>query len=163
MCSFLAPNLKGLGLIIWSPSLSRPYFPGQRFLRSVWIKFDTLHQDQVWSEDYARQIDFGYRSKWRPGGHLDSKHTWSRNTNWISFKLGAERKLGMANMYAHLFSVRFQKWRHGGHICLTPMITLFWPISRKLCKKFHLAWFSFTLKGQSRSQIFNGLFTIDDG
>ena len=20
-------------------------------------------------------------------------------------------------MYAHLFSVRFQKWRHGGHIC----------------------------------------------
>ena len=32
-------------------------------------------------------------------------------------------------MYAHLFSVRFKKWRRGGHICLlTPMITLFWPI-----------------------------------
>ena len=32
-------------------------------------------------------------------------------------------------MYAHLFSVRFQKQRHGGHICfLTPMVTLFWPI-----------------------------------
>ena len=31
------------------------------------------------------------------------------NTNCISFKLGAERKLGMAIMYAHLFSVRFQK------------------------------------------------------
>ena len=49
----------------------------------------------------------------------------SNNTNWISFKLGAERTLGMANMYAHLFSVRFKKWRHGGHICfLTAMITL---------------------------------------
>ena len=43
----------------------------------------------------------------------------------------------MANMYAHLFSVRFKKWRHGGHICfLTPIITLFWLIglSRKLWK-----------------------------
>ena len=87
--------------------------------------------------DYARQIDFWYHSKWRPGGHLGCKQTWSRNsnTNWISFKLGAERTLGMANMYAHLFSVRFKKWRHGGHICfLTRMITLFWLISRKLCK-----------------------------
>ena len=38
-------------------------------------------------------------------------------------------------MYAHLFSVRFQKWRHSVYICfLTPMITLFWPISLKLCK-----------------------------
>ena len=37
-------------------------------------------------------------------------------------------------MYTHLFSVSFQKLRHGGHICfLTPMITLCWPISRKLC------------------------------
>ena len=65
-------------------------------------------------------------------------NTWSRNsntTNWISFKLGAERKIMRANMYAHLFSVRFQKLRHGGDICFfTPMITLFLPISRKLCK-----------------------------
>ena len=38
-------------------------------------------------------------------------------------------------MYAHLFSVRFKKWHRGGHICfLTPMITLFWPISQELCK-----------------------------
>ena len=46
------------------------------------------------------------------GGHLGCKHTWSRNsnnTNWIAFKFGAERKLGMANMYAHLFSVQFKK------------------------------------------------------
>ena len=29
----------------------------------------------------------------------------------------------------------FHKWRHGGNICfLTPMITVFLPISRKLCK-----------------------------
>ena len=43
---------------------------------------------------------------------------------------GADRKLRRANMYAHLSSVRFQKWRHGSHIVfLTPMITLFWPIS----------------------------------
>ena len=43
--------------------------------------------------------------------------------------------LRRANMYAHLFSVWFKKWRHGSHICFwTPMITLFWPISRKLCK-----------------------------
>ena len=73
----------------------------------------TLHQDQVWSEDYAHQKDFWYHSKWRPGGHLGCKHTWSRNsnnTNWISFKL-VERKLRTANMYAHLFFVRFQKWR----------------------------------------------------
>ena len=49
-----------------------------------------LSQDQVWSEDYARQIDFWYHSKWWPGGHLGCKHTWSHNsnnTNWISFKL----------------------------------------------------------------------------
>ena len=63
-------------------------------------------------------------SKWQRGGHLGCKHTWScnsNNTNWISFKLGAKRMLRMANMYAHLCSVRFQKWRHGGHICfLTP-------------------------------------------
>ena len=79
-----------------------------------------------------------YHSNWRPGSHLGYKQTCSRNsntTNWISFKLGAERTLGMANMYAHLFSVRLKTWRHGGHICfLTPMITLFWLISRKLCK-----------------------------
>ena len=32
---------------------------GQRFLRSVWVNwFETLGQEQVWSEDYARQIDF---------------------------------------------------------------------------------------------------------
>ena len=134
------------GLIIWPPSV-RPYVRtyvrtsvrGQRFLRSVWVNwFETLGQEQVRSEDYARQIDFWYHSKWRPGGHLGSKQTWSRNsnnTNWISFKLGAKRTLRMANMYAHLFSVWFKKWRHGGHICFfTPMITLFWLISRKLCK-----------------------------
>ena len=134
------------GLIIWPPSV-RPYVRtyvrtsvrGQRFLRSVWVNwFETLGQEQVRSEDYARQIDFWYHSKWRPDGHLGCKQTWSRNsnnTNWISFKLGAKRTLGMANMYAHLFSVWFKKWRHGGHICFfTPMITLFWLISRKLCK-----------------------------
>ena len=27
-------------------------------------------------------------------------------------------------MYAHLFSVRFQQWRPGGHLFLTPMIRL---------------------------------------
>ena len=128
------------GLIIWPPSVRpyvrtylRTYVRGQRFLRSVWVNwFETLGQEQVRSEDYARQIDFWYHSKWRPGGHLGCKQTWSRNsnnTNWISFKLGAKRTLGMANMYAHLFSVWFQKWRHGGHICFfTPMITLFWLI-----------------------------------
>ena len=134
------------GLIIWPPSV-RPYVRtyvrtsvrGQRFLRSVWVNwFETLGQEQVRSEDYARQIDFWYPSKWRPDGHLGCKQTLSRNsnnTNWISFKLGAKRTLGMANMYAHLFSVWFKKWRHGGHICFfTPMITLFWLISRKLCK-----------------------------
>ena len=32
---------------------------GQRFLRSVWVNwFETLGQEQVRSEDYARQIDF---------------------------------------------------------------------------------------------------------
>ena len=75
--------------------------------------FETLRQGQVWSEDYARQLDFWHHSKWRPSGHLGCKHTWSHNsntTNWISFKLGAERKL-RTNMYAHLFSVRFKKWR----------------------------------------------------
>ena len=53
-----------------------------------------------------------FYSKWRSGGHLGCKHTWSRNsnnTNWISLKLGAERNLGRANMYAHLFSIRFKK------------------------------------------------------
>ena len=47
----------------------------------VWIKYIvyTLHQDQVWSEDYARQIDFWYNSKWRPSGHLGCEHTWSNN------------------------------------------------------------------------------------
>ena len=28
----------------------------------------------------------------------------ANNTNWISFKLGAERKLGLPNKHAHLFS-----------------------------------------------------------
>ena len=166
------------GLIIWPPSV-RPYVRtyvrtsvrGQRFLRSVWVNWlETLGQEQVRSEDYARQIDFWYHSKWRPGGHLGCKQTWSRNSNnynSISFKLGAERTLGMANMNAHLFSVWFKKWRHRGHICfLTPMITLFWLISRKLCKigdqlplltyrkshmKFHLARFSLTLSDLERS------------
>ena len=134
------------GLIIWPLSVRpsvrtyvRTSVRGKRFLRSVWVNwFETLGQEQVRSEDYARQIDFWYHSKWRPGGHLGCKQTWSRNsnnTNWISFKLGAKRTLGMANMYAHLFSVWFKKWRHGGHICFfTPMITLFWLMSRKLCK-----------------------------
>ena len=124
------------GLIIWPPSV-RPSVDSD--FSGVWVNwFETLGQEQVRSEDYARQIDFWYHSKWRPGGHLGCKQTWSRNsnnTNWISFKLGAERTLGMANMYAHLFSVRFKKWRHGGHFCFfTPTITLFWLISRKLCK-----------------------------
>ena len=140
ICLFISPQ--NGGLIIWPPSVRtyvRTSVRGQRFLRSVWVNwFETLGQEQVRSEDYARQIDFWYHSKWRPGGHLGCKQTWSRNsnnTNWISFKLGAKRTLGMANMYAHLFSVWFKKWRHGGHICFfTPMITLFWLISRKLCK-----------------------------
>ena len=59
----------------------RPSVRGQRFLRSVWVNwFETLGQEQVRSEDYARQIDFWY-SKWRPGGHLGCKQTWSRNSN----------------------------------------------------------------------------------
>ena len=41
----------------------RPYVRtsvrGQRFLRSVWVNwFETLGQEQIRSEDYARQIDF---------------------------------------------------------------------------------------------------------
>ena len=52
----------------------RTYVRGQRFLRSVWVNwFETLGQEQVRSEDYARQIDFLYHSKWRPGGHLGCK------------------------------------------------------------------------------------------
>ena len=130
------PRMEAYNLTSVRPSV-RPYV--QRLLRSVWVNwFETLGQEQVRSEECVRQIDFWYHSKWWPGGHHGCKQTWSRNsnnTNWISFKLGAERTLGMANMYAHLFSVRLKKWRHGGHICvLTPMITLFWLISRKLCK-----------------------------
>ena len=121
LACLLAPRIGAYNLTSVRTSVRpyvRPSDRGQQFLRSVWDNwFETLGQEQVRSEDYARQIDFCYRSKWRPGGHHGCKQTWSRNsnnTNWISFKLGAERTLGMANMYAHLFSVRFKKmttWR----------------------------------------------------
>ena len=73
-------------------------------------------------------------------------------------------------MYAHLFSVWFKKWRHCGHICiLTAMITLFWSITRRLCKlgyysydysyiRSHIwsfIWHCFLWKGQSRSHRFS--------
>ena len=49
-------NTKSVGIfssLIFSPQ------EGQRFLISVWVNwFETLGQEQVWSEDYARQIDF---------------------------------------------------------------------------------------------------------
>ena len=75
---------------------------------------------------------------WWPGSHLGCKQTWSHNlntTNWISFKLGAERKLRRANMYANIyFLFNFKNVDMVAIFVLTPMITLFWPISRKLCK-----------------------------
>ena len=52
-CPLLAPKNGGLKFDL------RPSVRGQRFLRSVWVNwFETLGQEQVRSEDYARQIDF---------------------------------------------------------------------------------------------------------
>ena len=53
---FLAPKKGGLYFDV-RPSV-RTCVRGQRFLRSVWVNwFETLGQEQVRSEDYARQID----------------------------------------------------------------------------------------------------------
>ena len=51
--TFLAPTRRVWGLVIWAPSV-RTYFRGQRFLRSVWIKyFETLHQMSPPNEDFV--------------------------------------------------------------------------------------------------------------
>ena len=151
MSSLLAPNPKGL----WAYNLGSVRTYVRTYVRP---SVRTVSVDSDFSEVYGSNSLKLY--------------------NWISFKLGTERKLRRANMYTHLFSVRFQKWRHGGHICfLTLMITLFWPISPKLCKigfylplfayrksymKFQLTRFSFTLSDLERSiqatQVFNGLY-----
>ena len=82
-------------------------------------------------------------------------------------------------MYAHLLSVRFQKWRHGSHICFVDPhdntvltyisksvqdrgLVAIIHIYRKSYMKFHLALFSLTLSDLERSiqvtQIFSGLY-----
>ena len=54
----LAPRMGAYNLTSARTSV-RPSVRGQRFLRSVWVNwFETLGQEQVRSEDYARQIDF---------------------------------------------------------------------------------------------------------
>ena len=134
---FLAPNLKGLGaynLVSVCTSVLPWTAISQKCMDQIVWHF-TQRLGMIWGLCTLNRFLISFKmAAWRPW----CKHTWSRNsnnTNWLYFKLGAERKLGMVNMYAHLFSVQFQKWRHGGHICfLTPMVTLFWPISRKLCK-----------------------------
>ena len=55
---FLAPRMGAYNLTSVHTSV-RTSVRGQRFLRSVWVNwFETLGQEQVRSEDYARQIDF---------------------------------------------------------------------------------------------------------
>ena len=58
----LAPRMGAYNLTSVRTSVRtyvRPSVRGQRFLRSVWVNwFETLGQEQVRSEDYARQIDF---------------------------------------------------------------------------------------------------------
>ena len=60
--SLLAPKKGAYNLTSVRTSVRpsvRPSVHGQRFLRSVCVNwFETLGQEQIWSEDYARQIDF---------------------------------------------------------------------------------------------------------
>ena len=67
-------------------------------------------------------------------------------------------------MYDYLFSVRFQKWRHGGHIWgfFYPMITLFWPISRKLCKIAGISYHYSHIGSHIEVSFVTGLFTLSD-